>query len=132
MQYIAAIGVGKEVVFDTIEIIRELASGGGSGRHTMSLGLPQEGDKVLFVAEAREGYSLLGIASKSFHCDTNHLFPGYKITSILAYDHWGDDTGGNANLVGGGIGQTNATISVESQPFRGFHFTITFFGRIVV
>jgi hypothetical protein len=61
---------------------------------------------------------------------TEHIDVGENIISCVhALDRWNDNTGGYAEIVGGGIGYNYVDVKITSQFGRGFHFVIDVYGR---
>ena len=88
-------------------------------RHTLTIG--KHGElAVQHLERVKKEGSPPGWVSHTFNykCDL-----GDVITEVEAYDHWSDDTGGNAEVVSGGVGQREVTVKVTSQWCRGFDFT---------
>jgi hypothetical protein len=51
------------------------------------------------------------------------------IGCVHALDRWGDDTGGYAQFVGGGIGYSFVDVKITSRFNRGFWFEIEVYGQ---
>lgn len=97
-----------------------------NGRHNLSLGEPSSTDKVLYQSEMKKEYSLLGHASHTFSYVCKK---GEKITAVVAFDKWDDDTGGNPKLESGGVGCKDVSITVTSCFSRGFHHDFVVYGK---
>ena len=98
----------------------------GRGRHSLTLGEPNDKDIVLYQEELRKGYQYFGKVSHTFSYTCKS---GEEITAVLAYDRWDDDTGGYAQKKSGGVGQREVSIEVTSQYMRGFHFKFVVYGK---
>lgn len=87
----------------------------------MQIGQPNEGDIAKHVVSERRGFVIFTTQEGNYPytCDE-----GYIITSVLAEDHWDDDTGGTASIISGGVGQNHVTVHVKSQYGRGYQFSI--------
>lgn len=100
-------------------------SSSGRGQHTLTLGKPGQGDMILDQQRIRKGGSV-------FSGQITHTFSysgSKEITAVVAQDEWTDDTGGNAEVVSGGVGYTYVSVKVTSQFGRGFHFQFIVYGR---
>ena len=98
----------------------------GRGRHSLTLGEPNDRDQVLYQEDVRKGYEYFGKVTHTFSYTCKS---GEEITAVLAYDKWSDDTGGNPEKKSGGVGQREVSIEVTSQYMRGFHFKFIVYGR---
>ena len=98
----------------------------GRGRHTLRSGTPRSGDVVLFEEQLRKGSKLFSTVSHTFSYDCRH---GEEITAVVAYDLWSDDTGGDPDIVSGGVGSSRVSVRVTSQTNRGFHFKVIVYGK---
>ena len=98
----------------------------GRGRHSLTLGEPNDKDIVLYQEDVRKGYEYFG---KVTHTFSYRCKSGEEITAVLAYDKWSDDTGGNPEKKSGGVGQKEVSIEVTSQYMRGFHFKFIVYGK---
>lgn len=95
----------------------------GTGRHDLMKGTPKPGDVLIYQEQRRAGYTLT-YATYDFE------YIGDKtITAIFANDNWDDDTGGDAEIIKGGIGMKYVTVRVTSKLLRGFDFTVYVYGR---
>jgi hypothetical protein len=52
-----------------------------------------------------------------------------KISSVVCFDGWDDDTGGEAKIINGGIGADYMEIHLCSCFMRDYSLTITIFGK---
>ena len=98
----------------------------GRGRHSLTLGEPNDKDIVLYQEELRKGYEYFGKVTHTFSYTCKS---GEEITAVLAYDEWSDDTGGNPEKKSGGVGEKEVSIEVTSQYMRGFHFKFIVYGK---
>ena len=96
------------------------------GRHNLECSRPGRDDIILNSKKIRKGGSFMATVSEtySYRCEQ-----GYIITAVLAEDQWDDDTGGNPELVSGGVDQRHVEIKVTSQWSRGFHFKFIVYGK---
>ena len=122
MQYAAAISGGAQVALD----IYDRLSTGGRGRHTLSLNKPGPEDVLLYEEEFRKGSSFMSTVEHTF---SYRASSNEEITSVVAEDQWSDDTGGNPEVVSGGVGYREVKIKVKSQKNRGFNFHFYVFGK---
>ena len=97
-----------------------------SGRHNLELGIPGSNDVILHTEQKRKSNVLFGTVSHTF---SYHCKSGEQITAVVARDMWDDDTGGDPELVNGGVGQPHVSIQVTSRWSRGFDFRFTVFGK---
>lgn len=97
----------------------------GTGCHTLSLGKPDKKDAILYEEDFRKGSEFLSTVMHTFSYNCKE---GERITAIIARDKWTDDTGGNPELVSGGVGQNNVTVQITSRFGRGFHFHFIVYG----
>ena len=97
----------------------------GSGRHTLSLNKPGDNDEVLYEEHCRKGAKFLSEVKHTFKytCEEEE-----RITAVIAYDKWSDDTGGHPKLMSGGLGNSGVIIEVTSERNRGFHFQFIVYG----
>lgn len=96
----------------------------GSGRHTMILGRVEDGDDLLCSEDIRRGSGWSTVSyTFAYHCKR-----GESIKAVVAYDCWDDDTGGDAEVKNGGVGQDKVEIKVTSKALRGFHFKFYVYG----
>ena len=119
-----AIVAGAKIAEELYEKWQDFASS-GHGRHTLSLGTPGDSDVVLYEEHIRKGYELF---SKVSHTFSYSCSSGERIKAVLCYDKWSDDTGGNPEVISGGVGQSSVRIKVTSQTNRGFHFQFVVYG----
>ena len=91
----------------------------------MTEGKPRIGDKILYYKDIRKGSKLFNYQTETF----SYTAGNNEITSVVAYDVWSDDTGGNAEIVSGGVGCSRVTVKVTSELNRGFHFEFYVFGK---
>jgi len=110
---------------DVLEGLRWLVGIGGTGTHTLKLGEPGPDDVLLYQSSYRKGDKFLRKVSHRF---TYTAKDNEEITAVVAEDQWVDDTGGNPELVSGGVGQREVTIEVTSRVNRGFHFYFYVYG----
>jgi len=113
------------VVMDVLEGLRWLVGIGGTGTHTLKLGEPGPDDVLLYQSSYRKGDKFLRKVSHRF---TYTAKDNEEITAVVAEDQWVDDTGGNPELVSGGVGQREVAIEVTSRVNRGFHFYFYVYG----
>ena len=52
-----------------------------------------------------------------------------KSRQVVAYDIWADDTGGNPEVIKGGVVERNITIKITSKFARGFNFKFIVYGK---
>ncbi|XP_066925408.1 probable salivary secreted peptide [Clytia hemisphaerica] len=97
----------------------------GNGRHNLTLGNPGKNDVILYEEKVRKGSSMSHVTHE-FEYQKNS---GERITSVLAYDEWSDDTGGDAQRISGGVNQDHVTIKIKSRFMRGFHFKFIVYGQ---
>ena len=79
-------------IINTAGKILDLINKGGIGRHTLMLNKPSQGDVILYEEKFRKGSNLLSSVTHKF---SNTRKGNEEITSVVAYDEWSDDTGGN-------------------------------------
>ena len=97
----------------------------GNGRHTLKLGMRGDNDEVLYSERCRKKAEFLGVVKHTFSYDCGK---GERITAVIAYDEWSDDTGGDPEVLSGGVGRDHVTIKVTSERNRGFHFLFEVYG----
>ena len=97
----------------------------GPRHHTMKLGSRRPGDIQLYSEKVRKGDEFLSIVSHTF---TYTARDNEEITHVVAEDQWTDDTGGNPEIVSGGVGHEEVTIRVSSIRNRGFDFHFYVYG----
>ena len=97
-----------------------------SGQHNLKLGTPASDDIVLYTEDKPKDSKFLNTVSHTF---TYQCQNGEEITAVLAEDLANDDTGGNAELVDGGVGKELVSIKITSQRNCGFHFKFTVYGK---
>ena len=98
----------------------------GHGHNSLTIGKPSNKDVVLCQERVRKDNIFLGRASYTFEYKCSE---GERITAVLAYDEWTDNTGGNARKISGGVGQQELSIVVTAQFNRGFHFKFIVYGK---
>ena len=98
----------------------------GQGHNSLTLGRPSNKDIVLYQERIRMDYQLIGVATHTFEYTCKE---GERITAVLAYDEWGDNTGGTPKKKSGGVGHQEVTIEITAQLLRGFHFKFVVYGR---
>jgi len=96
------------------------------GRHTLKEGSRGPDDIILYQEEKRKGNKFMTTVSHTF---SYRARDDEEITKVLAEDQWSDDTGGNPELISGGVGCREVTIKVTSQFNRGFHFHFYVYGH---
>lgn len=96
----------------------------GAGRHNLIVGKAQPGDILLYQEQKRASFKMFDYATHVFKYTGNEV-----ITCVVAYDHWGDDTGGEPEIISGGPGHKHVEVQVTSQFCRGFKFTIYVYGK---
>jgi hypothetical protein len=95
-------------------------------RHNYTPCQPQPGDILLHSEKVARTYTFLRHTSATVHIDVgDHI-----IVCVHALDGWDDDTGGYAEIVGGGIGYSYVDVTITSQFSRGFSFWIEVYGQI--
>ena len=97
----------------------------GNGCHTLSLGKPDQNDIILFEEDVKKNSKFMSEVKYRFSYSCRR---GETITAVVAQDKWTDDTGGNPEVVSGGLGQSGIAIRVTSQFGRGFHFRFVVYG----
>lgn len=120
-----ALNHGGELIDGAGKVLKSLNEG-GQGRHTLLINKPSEGDVILYESEFRKGAAMLATVTHEFSytCKNNE-----EITSVVAYDNWSDDTGGNPEVIKGGVGERNVTIKITSKFARGFNFKFIVYGK---
>ncbi len=103
--------------------------GRGGRRHTMIAGEAQFGDEVLFKMKCERKEVFIGYREEVVRFPTIGVISDKKISSVVCFDEWGDDTGGEAKIINGGIGADYVEIHLRSCFWRGYSFTITIFGK---
>jgi hypothetical protein len=73
----------------------------------------------------RREYTIFGFTSATVRVNTGDNIIG----CVHALDRWDDDTGGYAEIVGGGIGYNYVDVGITSQFSRGFHFDLEVYGQ---
>lgn len=96
----------------------------GTGSHDLVIGKVEPGDILLHQEQKRPGCSLFSRVTHEFKYRGDKL-----ITAVVAKDNWSDDTGGDPQVISGGLGQTHVTVKVTSEPLRGFNHTIYVYGK---
>lgn len=113
-------------IIDTAGEILDVLNRGGNGRHTLLLNKPSQGDVILYEEKLRKGASSLSTVTYEFSYTRKG---NEEITSVVAYDEWSDDTGGDPEVVRGGVGQNGVVIKITSKFCRGFHFKFIVYGK---
>lgn len=98
---------------------------GGHGTHTLREGRHGPNDEILYQTEKRKGDEFLSRVSHTFSYTAKD---DEVITEVLAEDQWDDDTGGNPELISGGIGCKEVKVKVTSRKNRGFNFKFYVYG----
>jgi len=98
---------------------------GGHGRHTLREGRHGPDDIILYRTEKRKGDEWWAKVSHTFSYTARD---DEVITEVLAEDQWDDDTGGNPELISGGVGCREVTVKVTSRVNRGFKFHFYVYG----
>lgn len=122
MQHAVAISQAAQVALE----IWNKVSTGGRGQHTLRLSEPGSGDVLLYKEEFRKGDKFMSTVEHTF---SYRASGNEKITAVVAEDQWTDDTGGNPEVVSGGVGCSQVSIKVKSQYNRGFNFHFYVFGK---
>jgi len=86
---------------------------------------PLPGDILLRRESSARSFKFLQRVSATQHLDVGDNIIG----CVYALDKWGDDTGGFAEFVGGGIGYNFVDVKVTSRFNRGFWFIIEVYGQ---
>ena len=97
-----------------------------SGSHNLEIGIPGSNDVILYTEQLRKSNVPFGTVSHTF---SYHCKDGEQITAVVARDMWTHDTGGDPELVNGGVGQRHVSIKVTSRWCRGFDFRFTVYGK---
>jgi hypothetical protein len=130
MEIIKSLIVGKVITSELLEIWRGLTDDGQGGRrHNLIVGEVQVGDNVLFNMKCQRSCVLLGHQGEIVRFPTIGMKNVKEISSVIVYDEWDDDTGGEARIIMGGIGADYVEIQLSSRFMRGYSFTITIFGK---
>ena len=122
MQHAVVITQAAQVALE----IWNKVSVGGHGRHTLRLNEPGTGDEILYKEECRKGDKFMSVVEHTFRYQAKS---NEEITAVVAEDQWSDDTGGNAEVVSGGVGCREVKIRVRSRKNRGFNFHFYVFGK---
>lgn len=102
----------------------------GKGRHSLVMGKPAAGDKLLYEEKIRKGYCCYFFPifrqrhTFRYNCSENEL-----MTSVIVEDGWDDGTGGNPEIKAGGLRDCHVEIMVTSRMGRGMDFAFHVFGR---
>ena len=100
--------------------------GGRGSKIALAESAPTEDDEILDHFET-EVAGRFGTSSEVFRYSSPSA-RSIRITSIMAYDHWGH---GRADVVGGGVGQKNVDVKLESPYLYGYKFSVIVTGREV-
>lgn len=97
-----------------------------TGRFSLTVGVPQPGDVLLYREKIRPAPVVLGYQKHEYKytCKRNEV-----ITYVEARDNWDDGTGGSPKITSGGPGQNHVIVTVTSQFSRGFDFTVSVHGK---
>jgi hypothetical protein len=74
---------------------------------------------------AARNFQFMGYVTSTVNINVGNNIIG----CVHAHDGWADGTGGNAEIVGGGIGYNFVDVKITSQLSRGFWFWIEVFGQ---
>jgi len=94
-------------------------------RHNYTPCKPMPGDTLLQSVSSARSFKFLQYVSATvpIHVGDN------IIGCVHALDKWGDDTGGYASFVNGGIGYNFVEVQIKSRFNRGFWFVIEVYGQ---
>lgn len=95
----------------------------GSGEHNLVEGQPGAGDSILYKGQKSSGYGLTYV-SHVFEYSGNHT-----ITAVVAKDNLKDDTGGDPEIISGGLGHKHVKVKVTSRLLKGFDHTVLVYGK---
>ena len=95
----------------------------GSGEHNLVVGQPDAGDSLLHSEQKSSGYGLTYV-SHVFEYSGNST-----ITAVVAKDNLKDDTGGDPEIISGGLGHKHVKVKVTSRLFKGFDHTVLVYGK---
>jgi len=111
--------------FKSLVILLMLIAVSVGQRHNYMPCKPLPGDKLLQRVSCAKKFKALGYVSS-----TQHIYVGdHIIACVYALDQWGDDTGGYASIVSGGMGYTYVGVDIKSRFNRGFSFVIEVYGH---
>ena len=85
----------------------------------------QPSDTLLQREYSARSFKFLKRVSATIHIDVGKNI----INCIHALDQWGDDSGGYAEIVKGGIGYNYVEVKITSKVSRGFNFKIEIYGQ---
>jgi len=94
-------------------------------RHNYMPCQPLPGDTLLRSESSARSFQFLGYVSATVHIEVDNNIIG----CVHAIDQWDDGTGGNAEIVGGGIGYNHVDVKITSQFSRGFWFVVEVYGH---
>lgn len=95
----------------------------GSGQHNLHVGTLEDGDILLYREQKSVG-RVVGCVSPVYQYSGD-----ITITGVVAKDNWEDDTGGNPEIISGGLGYKHVTVKVTSRFGRGIDHTVLVFGK---
>ena len=103
------------------EVMRAIMN--GNGPHNLVVGKREDGDTLLHHEQKS---SAPGVTTVSH----DYQYSGdTTITAVEAIDNWNDGTGGNPEIISGGVGHKNVTVRVTSRHLRGFDHTVYVYGE---
>jgi len=94
------------------------------GQHNLFKGKLETGDILLHEEQRRPGFKMAGRVEHFFQYSGDKV-----ITAVVARDNWGDDTGGEPEIISGGPGEKHVKVKVTSQYMRGFNHTVYVYGK---
>ena len=110
------------LVGEALRTINDLLSS-GKGKHNLVVGKPGAGDILLHAEQRCKGYRFGWVS---------HVYQ-YKgdttITAVVAEDNRNNNTGGNPEIISGGVGHKSVLVKVTSRIFRGFDHTVHVYGK---
>ena len=95
----------------------------GSGQHDLEIGTPGDGDILLHKEHKSVGAGW-------WYVEHVYKYSGdTMITGVVAKDNREDDTGGNPEIISGGLGEKHVTVKVTSKWQGGIDHTVYVFGK---
>ena len=95
----------------------------GNGPHNLVEGIREDGDTLLY---RKQKSSAPGFGTVSHEYQ---YIGDTRITAVEAIDNRNDGTGGDPEIISGGVGHKNVTVRVTSRHFRGFDHTVYVYGE---